>query len=59
MIKDFLKRLATINRLLWGKKALNYHRLSRINLQNTPERARKKPAANRAFSLGQRNSRQK
>jgi len=43
MIKDFLRRLAVINRIRWGKKALNYHRLSRINLQNTPEGARKKP----------------
>lgn len=43
MIKDFLKRLAIINRIRWGKKALDYHRLSRFNLQSTPERARKKP----------------
>lgn len=43
MLKNFLKRLATVNRILWGKKALNYHRLSRFNLQKTPERARQKP----------------
>ncbi|HEY8391976.1 MAG TPA: hypothetical protein VIL83_04550 [Capillibacterium sp.] len=42
-IKDFLKRLVRVNRLCWGKKALNYHRLSRFNLESTPERTRRKP----------------
>lgn len=40
---SFLKRLAIFNLALWGRKALNYHRLSRKNLQDAPEAERKKP----------------
>lgn len=43
MIKNFLKRLAFLNLILWGKKTLNYHRLSRTNLEDAPEHRGKKP----------------
>jgi hypothetical protein len=39
---SFLQKLARINVTRWGKKMLNYHRLSRKNLQSTPEYASKK-----------------
>ena len=43
MKSGFLKKLAILNLALWGRKALNYHRLSRKNLQNTPENEYQNP----------------
>ena len=43
MIKGFLKKLAILNLASWGRKVLNYHHLSRKNLQDAPEAERKKP----------------
>jgi hypothetical protein len=38
----FLQNLARLNITRWGKNKLNYHRLSRKNLQSAPEYASKK-----------------
>jgi hypothetical protein len=39
----FLKKLAVLNLTLWGKKRLDYHRLSRKNLKLTPEYNKERP----------------
>lgn len=43
MKNRFLSKLARINRKLWGKKPLDYHRLSRKNLKLTPEKKQEQP----------------
>ncbi len=43
MKNRFLAKLARMNRKLWGRKPLDYHRLSRKNLKLAPDKKEGEP----------------
>ena len=53
MIGGFLKKLAILNLALWGRKVLNYHRLSRKNLQEAPEAKKTAPTLGVLLGISQ------